>query len=190
MSTFDEVHILSIQLFQKIEKSYYYAIALKTIFDFTKEGKYNDNNNFVELSKESMVSTLFLEIAKVFDEAKKNKNKNCSLKRLQEICKKELRLKDRQQSIDDKFEYILDKWNNDYSTIKNARNKLIAHNDLNAMFLFESNTISIEEILVFIDEITDLVNYVFESFLGVKFSLDKEKIALQYRESFSQFLNL
>lgn len=190
MSTFDEVHILSIKIFQKIEKSYYYAIALKTIFDFTKEGKYNGGNEFIELSKESMIYALFLEISKMFDKSEMKKSENCSLLRLQKICGEELRLKDKQQSIDEKFEYILDKWNNDYSTIKNARNKLIAHNDLNAMFLFKSNTISIEEILVFIDEIADLVNYVFESFLGVKFSLDKEKIALEYRKSFSQFLNL
>lgn len=111
------------------------------------------DNIFLKLSEEGVEWKLFLETAKLFDEAKNGKYKNCSIKMLGKV------LKDFDaDEINEKINKLCDKFENTIS--RDTRNKKIAHHDLEDLRSMKPNFIQPEEIEELIEETTELFSQI------------------------------
>lgn len=133
-----------------------YAAAMRA-YDNTFQNKPCDNL-FMQRSYDALWRELLSEIAKIFDSAGKDKNENCTLLRLKELCLNKQYAFWFPNGEDDTLVQLLDSLFKKYNQlpIKKSRRKQLAHHDLNQTIVGKCIAISLEEIEKLIIDITDV----------------------------------
>lgn len=141
-----------------------YSAAMRA-YDNIFQNKPSDNV-FMQRSYDALWRELLSEIAKIFDSAGKDDNRNCSLLRLKELCLDKnyafLFPNGENDTLVQLLDLLLRKYNQ--LPIKQSRRKQLAHHDLKQTIGGKCIAISLEEIENLITDITDVFTKIYMRF--------------------------
>lgn len=158
-------------------------------------GAHGSTNIFLHTAYEALWRELLIELAKLFDPSKGKSNKNWSLFRLQEICKK-IPMDDNYDQLFPNGENLLfacaiDSIYDEYIDlpIKKARNKQLSHHDVEQLSKKEIIKVPFGEVEKLMLKISSLIEIIYThiSFAEVSFA-DYDESVSEYERSLRQLV--
>lgn len=172
-----------------------YAAAASAWDDLQK--KRNDKITFVKLENKFLITTvislkiqLITELSKFFDKEKTCGKANCSLKKFKDALQSDSRYSSNSQTAEyiQKIDELCERFEKVVSV--DVRNKILAHNDLEQLFLNNVPTVNFTEVYKLVKETKNLIENVCSVLIGGKLEMiDFEKIEKQYKESLCELLD-
>ena len=142
-------------------------------------------NRFLRIIYETTSCYILLEIAKIFDKANFGESSNCSMNKIRELCLKDSKKfpKGTEDTLILKIDVLKNKC--EATVPMDIRNKKLAHNDLEEMFLGHETIVDATEIQDILKNLAEIIAEVSERLIGAKLKLETiEKYMDIYREEF------
>ena len=182
-------------LFSTFNSVIEYAAAVSAWDDLQKSK--SDKTTFVKLENKFLITTvislkmqLITELSKFFDKEKTCGKANCSLKELKDALQSDSRYSSKSKTKEyiQKIDELCKIFENVVSN--NVRNKILAHNDLEQLFLNNVPTVNFTEVYKLVKETKNLIENVCSVIIGVKSKkIDFEGTEKQYKESLRELLD-
>ncbi len=142
-------------------------------------------NRFLRIIYETTSCYLLLEVAKIFDKANFKENANCSINKIRELCLKDSKKfpKGTEDALIIKIDALKSRC--EATVLMDIRNKKLAHNDLEAMFLGHETIVDATEIQDILKNLAEIMAEISERLIGAKLKFETiEKHMEIYREEF------
>ena len=169
---YEELHIVAYALSQFINNAIQYVTAIEAYIELKKNiSKSVPQNDFLELSYPALVENLFIEIDAIFDGVEYKGEKNCSLDALRELLESNKKYNnDNRDELVKEIDKIKKEYNKQVLTLKNSRNKLLAHHDLKEIFIHNRDTVDLKDIKDILSRAHQTISKVFEMVIGATFA--------------------
>ena len=169
---YEELHIVAYALSQFINNAIQYVTAIEAYIELKKNiSESVPQNDFLELSYSALVENLFIEIGAIFDGVEYKGEKNCSLDALRELLESNKKYNnDNRDELVKEIDKIKKEYNKQVLTLKNSRNKLLAHHDLKEIFIHNRDTVDLKDIKDILSRAHQTISKVFEMVIGATFA--------------------